>query len=172
MLGLQAWARLAVLLTEHVGECHNVCLERLRQERKDDAGKLVDQFIQTQNDGKIVVAEYAANIGKVASALRAWVCRCQEVNAVIAQSTASGVQAEVAFTGLKGALARLASGEASKALKGLESRLVRRQLKLMVCLEPLRSLRSLDTGRFLKHWGLRPALHCCRLFKTWSDMKS
>ena len=33
-----------------------------------DAGKLVDQFIQTQNDGKIVVAEYAQNIGKVASA--------------------------------------------------------------------------------------------------------
>ena len=41
-----------------------------------------------------------------------------EVNAVIAQATASGVQAEVAFTGLKTALARLASGEAEKALKG------------------------------------------------------
>ena len=31
-----------------------------------DAERLVDQFIQTQNDGKIVIAEYAANISKVA----------------------------------------------------------------------------------------------------------
>ena len=31
----------------------------------------MDQFVQTQNDGKIVVAEYARNIGKVASAAAA-----------------------------------------------------------------------------------------------------
>ena len=42
----------------------------------------------------------------------------EEVNAVIAQATAAGNNAEVTFTGLKGALARLASGEATKALKG------------------------------------------------------
>ena len=30
-----------------------------------EAEKVMDQFVQTQNDGKIVVAEYAQNIGKV-----------------------------------------------------------------------------------------------------------
>lgn len=84
-----------------------------------DAQKYVDQFIQTQNDGKIVVAEYAANIGKVASAAAGLKIPLAEVNAIIAQSTAAGVQAEVAFTGVKSALARLASGEASTALKPL-----------------------------------------------------
>ena len=84
-----------------------------------DAQKYVDQFIQTQNDGKIVVAEYAANIGKVASAAAGLKIPLAEVNAVIAQATAAGVQADVAFTGVKGALARLASGEASQALKPL-----------------------------------------------------
>ena len=80
------------------------------------AESVVDKFIQTQNDGKIVVAEYANNIGKVASAAAGLNIPLEEVNTIIAQSTASGVQAEVAFTGLKGALARLASGQANKAL--------------------------------------------------------
>jgi len=80
------------------------------------AESVVDKFIQTQNDGKIVVAEYANNIGKVASAAAGLNIPLEEVNTIIAQSTASGVNAEVAFTGLKGALARLASGQANKAL--------------------------------------------------------
>ena len=84
-----------------------------------NAGKLVDQFIQTQNDGKIVVAEYAQNIGKVASAAAGLGVPLSEVNAVIAQATASGVNAEVAFTGLKGALAGLASGDATKRMSDL-----------------------------------------------------
>ena len=85
----------------------------------DDAGRLVDQFIQTQNDGVIVVAEYAQNIGKVASAAAGLKVPLGEVNAVIAQATASGVQSDVAFTGLKTALAQLASGDATNRMKEL-----------------------------------------------------
>ena len=82
-----------------------------------DAERYVDMFIQTQNDGKIVVAEYADNIGKVASAAAGLKIPLEEVNAVIAQSTAAGVKAEVAFTGVKSALARLASGEAKQGAR-------------------------------------------------------
>lgn len=85
----------------------------------DDAGRLVDQFIQTQNDGVIIVAEYAQNIGKVASAAAGLKVPLGEVNAVIAQATASGVQSDVAFTGLKTALAQLASGDATSRMKEL-----------------------------------------------------
>ena len=81
-----------------------------------EASGLVDKFIQTQNDGKIVIGEYAANIAKVAPVSAALGIELEEVNAIIAQVTASGTQAEVAFTGLKTALAQLASGNANKAL--------------------------------------------------------
>ena len=83
------------------------------------ATKLVDQFVQTQNDGKIVVAEYAREIGKVASVAAGLKVPLEEVNAVIAQATASGVKSEVAFTGLKTALAQLASGQATERMKDL-----------------------------------------------------
>ena len=82
----------------------------------DEAGKLIDGFIQTQNDGKIVVAQYAANIAKVAPVASGLGIKLDEINAVIAQVTAGGTNAEVAFTGLKTALAQLASGNANKAL--------------------------------------------------------
>ena len=81
-----------------------------------EAGRLVDQFIQTQNDGKIVIGEYAANIAKVAPVASALGIELAEINAVISQVTAGGTNAEVAFTGLKTALAQLASGNANKAL--------------------------------------------------------
>ena len=42
-------------------------LERLRKERSQ-AAQVVDQFITTQNQGKIVVQQYSDGIGKVASA--------------------------------------------------------------------------------------------------------
>ena len=125
-----------------------------------NAGKLVDQFIQTQNDGKIVVAEYAANIGKVASAAAGLGVPLSEVNAVIAQSTASGVQAEVAFTGLKGALARLASGEASKALKDVGIEINASTVEADGLLGTLQKLQGLDTGQIFKALGTEagPAL--------------
>ena len=82
-----------------------------------EAGRLVDGFIQTQNDGKIVIGEYAANISKVAPVAAALGIELGEVNAIISQVTATGTGAEVAFTGLKTALAQLASGNANKALE-------------------------------------------------------
>ena len=126
----------------------------------DKAGKLVDQFIQTQNDGKIVVAEYAQNIGKVASAAAGLKIPLEEVNAVIAQSTAAGVQSEVAFTGLKGALARLASGEASKALSGFGIEINAATIEADGLLGTLEKLQGLDTGALLKALGTEagPAL--------------
>ena len=61
-------------------------------------------------------------------------CRCRKSTQLIAQATAAGVNAEVAFTGLKGALARLASGEAAKALKGLGLKSMRERSQLMALL--------------------------------------
>ena len=84
-----------------------------------DAGFLVDQFIQTQNDGKIIVAEYAANIGKVASVAATMNVPLKEVNAAIAQVTAAGVKSEVAFTGMKTALLRLTGEAGGKKLAKL-----------------------------------------------------
>ena len=126
----------------------------------DKAGKLVDQFVQTQNDGKIVVAEYAANIGKVASAAAGLNVPLSEVNAVIAQSTAAGVQAEVAFTGLKGALARLASGEAAKALEGTGIEINAATIEADGLFGTLKKLEGLDTGTLFKALGTEagPAL--------------
>ena len=84
-----------------------------------EAGFLVDQFIQTQNDGKIIVAEYAANIGKVASVAATMNVPLKEVNAAIAQVTAAGVKSEVAFTGMKTALLRLTGEAGGKKLAKL-----------------------------------------------------
>ena len=126
----------------------------------DNAATLVDRFIQTQNDGKIVVAEYATNIGKVASAAAGLGIPLEEVNAVIAQATVSGVQAEVAFTGLKGAIARLASGEAAEALKGTGIQIDAASIKSDGLLGTLRKLEKLDTGQIFKALGTEagPAL--------------
>ena len=125
-----------------------------------NAGNLVDQFIQTQNDGKIVVAEYAQNIGKVASAAASLGVPLSEVNAVIAQSTAAGNQADVVFTGLKGALARLASGEAEKALKGTGIEISAASVEADGLLGTLKKLEGLDTGKLFKALGTEagPAL--------------
>ena len=126
----------------------------------DHAAGLVDKFIQTQNDGKIIVAEYAANIGKVASAAAGLGIPLSEVNAVISQATASGVQAEIAFTGLKGALARLASGEAGKALEEYGININAATIEADGLLGTLKKLEGLDTGTLFKALGTEagPAL--------------
>jgi TP901 family phage tail tape measure protein len=82
-----------------------------------ESRKIMDQFIQTQNDGKIVVSEYADNIGKVASVAATLNVPLSEVNAIIAQSTAAGVKAETAFTGLKVSMLKLVSSRGQKKLK-------------------------------------------------------
>ena len=82
-----------------------------------DAGKLVDSFIQTQNDGKIVIGEYAANIAKVAPVAAALGVPLQEVNAAVAQITAGGQGAEVTFTALKTAFSAIAAGKVGEEFK-------------------------------------------------------
>ena len=71
----------------------------------DKAGKLVDGFIQTQNDGKIVVAQYAAQIGRVAPIAAAAGVGIEELNAAISSVTAQGVPVESTFSGLRQAIA-------------------------------------------------------------------
>ena len=85
----------------------------------DKAAKLVDGFIQTQNDGKIVIGEYAANIAKVAPVAAALGVPLEEVNAAVAQITAGGQGAEVTFTALKTAFAQVAAGKVGDEFKDL-----------------------------------------------------
>jgi TP901 family phage tail tape measure protein len=120
-----------------------------------DAGKIVDQFIQTQNDGKIVVAEYAANISKVAPVASALGIELAEVNAVIAQVTAGGTNAEVAFTGLKTALAQLASGNANKALADLGIEITQADIASEGLIGVLKKIKAsgIDVGTAFKAFG-------------------
>ena len=71
----------------------------------DKAAKLVDGFIQTQNDGKIIVAQYAAQIGRVAPIAAAAGVGIDELNAAISAVTATGVPVESTFAGLRQAIA-------------------------------------------------------------------
>ena len=125
----------------------------------DQAEKVMDQCVQTQNDGKIVVAEYAENIGKVASAAAGLKVPLEEVNAAIAQSTAAGVKADVAFTGVKSALARLASGEASKALEGTGLQIDAASVAADGLIGTLKKMKAagLDTGQIFKALGTEAA---------------
>jgi TP901 family phage tail tape measure protein len=70
----------------------------------NDAAILVDGFIQTQNDGKIVLNEYAQQIGKLAPTAAAAGVGITELNAAVATITAQGVPVEATFTGLNQAL--------------------------------------------------------------------
>ena len=85
----------------------------------DKAGKLVDGFIQTQNDGKIVIGEYANNIGKLAPLAASLNVPLEEINGAIAAVTATGINAEIGITGIRSALAKLGanSKEATDILK-------------------------------------------------------
>ena len=83
----------------------------------DEVGAIVDGFIQTQNDGKIIIGQYAANIAKVSPVAAALGIELAEVNAAVAQITAGGTNAEMTFTGLKTAFAQIASGNVGKEFK-------------------------------------------------------
>ena len=74
-----------------------------------EAERLVDGFIQTQNDGKIVVEEYARNIGKLAPIAASVGVEIEELNGAIAAITASGLNAEIGITGLRSAIAKLSA---------------------------------------------------------------
>jgi len=71
----------------------------------DKASKIVDGFIQTQNDGKIVVAQYAQQIGRVAPIAAAAGVGIEDLNAAISAVTATGVPVESTFGGLRQAIA-------------------------------------------------------------------
>jgi len=71
----------------------------------EKASKIVDGFIQTQNDGKIVVAQYAQQIGRVAPIAAAAGVGIEDLNAAISAVTATGVPVESTFAGLRQAIA-------------------------------------------------------------------
>jgi len=87
----------------------------------DKAAKLVDGFIQTQNDGKIIVAQYAAQIGRVAPIAAAAGVGIDELNAAISTVTATGVPVESTLAGLRQVIASVIkpTSEASQAAKTL-----------------------------------------------------
>jgi TP901 family phage tail tape measure protein len=73
----------------------------------DQAAGLVDGFIQTQNDGKIVLAEYAQLIGRLAPIGAAAGVGIKELNAAVATITAQGVAPAAAVTGLAQAISSI-----------------------------------------------------------------
>ena len=70
----------------------------------EHARGLIDGFIQTQNDGKIVVDQYASQIGRIAPVAFAAGISIEELNAAIATVTASGLPVEQTFTGMAQAI--------------------------------------------------------------------
>lgn len=72
-----------------------------------EAGRIVDQFVQTQADGVITVRQYAAEIGNVASIAAASGIKIEELNAAIATATLRGVPVAQTFTGLRQAISNI-----------------------------------------------------------------
>jgi len=72
-----------------------------------DAGKIVDGFAQTQADGKIVVDQYAQQIGRIAPIAAGAGVSIDELNAAISAVTATGVPVESTFAGLRQVIASI-----------------------------------------------------------------
>jgi len=72
-----------------------------------DASSIVDSFIQTQNDGKITVAQFGAQIGNIAAVAAAAGIPLTELSAAISDATAKGVPVEQTFTGLRQAISSI-----------------------------------------------------------------
>ena len=87
----------------------------------DEAASLVDGFIQTQNDGKIVVDQYAQQIGRIAPIAAGVGVKFEELNAAISSVTAAGVPVESTFAGLRQVIASIQkpTSEASKVAEKL-----------------------------------------------------
>tara|TARA_Y100001937_G_scaffold77260_1_gene104810 strand:- start:192 stop:2666 length:2475 start_codon:yes stop_codon:yes gene_type:complete len=73
----------------------------------DEAGKIVDGFAQTQADGKIVVDQYAKQIGRIAPIAAGAGVSIDELNAAISAVTATGVPVESTFAGLRQVIASI-----------------------------------------------------------------
>jgi len=82
---------------------------------------LIDGFIQTQNDGKIVVDQYAKQIGRIAPIASGAGIGIEELNAAISSVTAAGVPVESTFAGLRQVIASIQkpTSEASKVAEKL-----------------------------------------------------
>ena len=87
----------------------------------DKAGKIVDGFAQTQADGKIVVDQYAQQIGRIAPIAAGAGVSINELNAAISAVTATGVPVESTFAGLRQVIASIQkpTSEASKVAEKL-----------------------------------------------------
>jgi len=119
------------------------------------ASRITDQFIQTQNDGKIVIDQYAANIAKVAPVAAALGIGLDEVNAAVAQITGTGTGAEVTFTALKTAFAQLASGGVGEKLKQFGVNIDANTIAADGFVGTLKKIKDsgADTGAILKAFG-------------------
>lgn len=86
-----------------------------------NATAVVDKMIATQNSGKIIIAQYAQQIGQVASTAAQAGVSLDEMNAFIAVATVKGVQSSSAITGLRQAIASVVkpTDEAAAAAKEL-----------------------------------------------------
>lgn len=73
----------------------------------DQATKIVDGFIQTQNDGVLTLGQYANQVGDVASIAAAAGVSIGEVNAAIGTATLKSVLLPQAVTGLRQALSSI-----------------------------------------------------------------
>ena len=116
-----------------------------------DAGALMDKFAQTQADGIITIGQYSNNIGKVATTAAGLGVSLEEVNAVLAQSTAAGTNIETAFSGLNSALAKISSGQAGKKL-GID--LNEATLKSEGLAGALKKLEGFSTGELQEAFGI------------------
>ena len=120
---LEASAKGAVGGMSDLGTVSDAVTSVLNAFGKDakESTKIVDGFIQTQNDGKIIVAQYARQIGRIAPTASAAGISIDELNAAIATITAQGVPVEQTFTGLNQAIVSILkpTGEAEKIAKKL-----------------------------------------------------
>ena len=121
----------------------------------EEASRITDQFIQTQNDGKIVIGQYAANIAKVAPVASALGIGLDEINAAVAQITGTGTNAEVTFTALKTAFAQLASGAVGEKLKEFGVNIDANTIAADGFIGTLEKIKKsgADTGAILKAFG-------------------
>ena len=86
----------------------------------DKVSKIVDGFIQTQNDGKIVVGQYASQIGRVAPIAAAAGVGLDELNAAISTVTAQGVPVESTFAGIGQVVANILKPTSEAATRAKE----------------------------------------------------
>jgi lambda family phage tail tape measure protein/TP901 family phage tail tape measure protein len=66
----------------------------------DKVTRVVDQMVQTQNDGKIVVDQYAQSVGRLAPTFAVAGLSVEEMNAAISALTAKGAPVESTMSGL------------------------------------------------------------------------